>query len=101
MNHIRIFAPESDDFTGKKVVLQSEEEEYCIFFLLTRQASDSEMLTTYVLTKINEGLYELVFLYMGRVRCMLLDLDKQTYQETGVYFDRPSELRKGRIVSME
>ena len=86
-NIIRLFSPEENCFTGKIAEFGTEDNMNRIYFLLTGQASDSEILTTFQLTEIKEDLYELIFFYQGQTHVMLVDLQQERYQDTMIQMD--------------
>ncbi len=100
MQNIRLFSPEEDRFTGKIAEFTLNGNTDRIYFLLTRQASDSEILTTYDLTEIKDGLYALIFFYLGYTHVVLADLQNESFQEIRIAMDQMRDRRNGtfRIV---
>ncbi len=94
-NIIRLFSPEEDRFTGKIAEFTLNGNTDRIYFLLTRQASDSEILTTYELTEIKDGLYELIFFYLGYTHVVLADLQNESFQEIRIAMDHMRDRRNG------
>ncbi len=95
MQNIRLFSPAEDRFTGKVAEISFADKTDRIYFLLSKQASDSEVLTTYQLTSVTDDLYELIFFYMGMTHVMLLDLQKESYQDTLIQMDHMRDHQKG------
>lgn len=95
MQNIRLFSASEDRFTGKIAEFTVNDDTDRFYFLLTKQASDSEVLTTYQLTEINESLYQLIFFYMGMTHVMLVDLAKESYQDILIQMDHMREQRDG------
>ena len=95
MQNIRLFSPSENDFTGKIAEYSFADNTDRLYFLLTRQASDSEILTTYQLTKISDELYQLIFFYMGMTHVILVDLQNESYQDTLIQMDHMREERNG------
>ncbi|MBR4461128.1 MAG: hypothetical protein IKS51_00880 [Erysipelotrichaceae bacterium] len=95
MQNIRLFSPEENCFTGKIAEYGTEDDRNRFYFLLNRQASDSEILTTYELTKVTDDIYELIFFFLGQNHVMLVDLKQGRYQDTVIQADHLRQKQNG------